>query len=492
MASYTVVIFVALAALGALIAYLGDLVGARLGKRRSTIFGMRPRRSARLIAAIVGAILPLIGLGVATLGSRYARVAVFELRTLMRSREELTGQIDDLQKQVARSEREARDADERATVAEREAETLLEAQEDAQERIGELTTRADDLRTRVDDLTARRGQLEGELEDAQAGLQDAQADLDTAQADLTTTDEDLERKRAEVEKMRGHVERLTTHIRSMDDRLAPLQRRLEDTQSELESRMSRLEVAQQELEDIEARLEQVQRRQELIAERPALFEPGDELIRVVLPADETQDQMESELYEVLHFAGAAAERRGVPEGANGRAVLVVAPIPPWASAEHVPEGMIVRHVASELRTRGADEWVVVVRAFRRLFSDDDTQLAVEFKAAANRLVFHAGEVLDEFAIGSDATALQAFEGIWLRITDKQTSLVRARAIAEGMLPHPDTGNYGSIDLAEIFAAAEAIRAGDDMMLVRVVAAEDTYTRGPLLLDIEVTEAEESP
>ncbi len=492
MASYTVVIFVALAALGALIAYLGDLVGARLGKRRSTVFGLRPRSSARLIAALIGAALPLIGLGVAILGSGYARVAVFELRTLIQRQEDLTGQIAELDRQVQQYGREVHVAERRATVAEREAETLLEAQEDAQERIGELTTRADDLRTRVDDLTARRGQLEGELKDAQANLQAAEADLDTAEVDLRTTDEELASKRAEVKEMRGDVERLTTHIGYIDDRLAPLQRRLEDTQSELESRMSRLEAVQQELEDIEARLEQVQRRQELISERPALFEPGDELIRVVLPADETQDQMESELYELLHFAGAAAERRGVPEGANGRAVLVVAPIPPWASAEDVPEGMIVRHVASELRTRGADEWVVVVRAFRRLFSDDDTQLAVEFKAAPNRLVFHAGEVLDEFAISSDATTLQAFEGIWLRITDKKSSLVRRRAITEGMLTHPDTGNYGSIDLAEMFTAAEAIRAGDDMMLVRVVAAEDTYTRGPLLLDIEVTEAEESP
>ncbi len=86
MATYTIALFVGLAVLGALIAYLGDLVGAALGKRRITLFGMRPRGSARLIAAIVGAILPLLGLGVATLGSQYARIAVFQLRSIIQQR----------------------------------------------------------------------------------------------------------------------------------------------------------------------------------------------------------------------------------------------------------------------------------------------------------------------------------------------------------------------------------------------------------------------
>ncbi len=499
MATYTIVLFVALAMLGALIAYLGDLVGAWLGKRRSTLFGMRPRRSARLIAAIVGAILPLLGLGVATLGSQYARIAVFQLRSIIQQREKLTGEVADLQAQVSDYETRIAEAEERAGDAEAQAAALLVEQAKAEEQIAELTARRDELASQrnelsgqVDDLRKLQDRLQNDLDSAREDLRAAQEKLQIAQSDLRAAQADLSTTQQELDEKRKAVTDLGNQVAVLERELDPMQRRLEATQSELQDRISRLSEAEQQLEDVEAQLEQVLRRHELVASQQPAFEPGDELIRVVIAADETQDQMEADLYELLHLAGAAARRRGAQEGANGRAVIVVAPIPRWAAGSEVPEGMIVRNVASELRTGGADEWVVIVRAFRRFFVGDSGQLAVEFWATPNRLVFHKGEVLDEFTVPSSDTALQAFEKLWLHIANRPTSTVRARAFAAGMLPQPDTGNYGTIDFAQIFRAVDEIRGGDGEMRVRVTAAEDTYTRGPLLLDIEVTPIDESP
>ena len=482
----TVLIIVLLMALGALIAYLGDLTGAWLGKRRSTLFGMRPRRSARLIAAMFGAILPLIGLGVALLGSQYARIAIFQLRSIIQQRQQLTSEVSDLKAQVADYERRVQTAEEHATAAEAEAATLLAAQADAQERITELTGRRDELAARVEDLSTRRDALQSELTAAQRDLAASEADLKGMEANLTTTEQQLAAKLEEVKEKRLRVEQLRLQVEATNRDLASAQGDLAGARDELVGATQELEERQQQLEEIEGRLRQVERREVLIARGEAIYEPGDELIRVVLPARETQDQMEADLTELLYLASAAAERKGIPEGDNGRAVLLVSPWPPWATSgtREVPEPMIVRYVASELRTRGPDEWVVMVRAFRRMVAEDPRQLPVEFKAAANRLVFHAGDVIDEFTISSQATTLQAFERLWLRITGK-TGPVRLRAIAQGMLPHPETGNYGSVDLADIFTAADQVQAGEGMMRVRIVAAEDTYTRGPLLLDIRV-------
>ncbi len=492
MSTYTALVFGALVILGAIIAYLGDVTGAWLGKRRSSVFGLRPRQSARLVAAVIGALLPLLGLMVATIGSGYARIAVFELRQLLQRQEDLQARISDLQSEVTRLDREAAGAGRRADTAEHRAQELEGLREDAERRVGELTERRDELAGRVDTLIRRRGQLEVDLEAAQSDLNAARADLDASEQELNVTQEELDRKRREVEAKRHEVETISHHLEMVSRDLERAQRHLEPTIEHLEATTAELEAREQELASIEQRLEQAWRQQRLIAERPALYEPGEELIRVVLAADETQDQMESDLYELLHLASAAAKRRGVPEGANGRAVVAVAPIPDWAPAEEVPEGMIVRYVASELREGGAEEWVVTVRAFRRLFPGEETQLAVGFRAAPNRLVFSEGEVLDEFLISSGVSSLQAFETLWLRITNPKESRVRARAISEGMLPHPETGSYGSIDLAELFNAAEATRAGEGMMRVRVMAAGDTYTRGPLLLDLEVSAAPEPP
>lgn len=486
MTLYTVLIFVLLAALGAVIAWLGDLTGAWLGKRRSTLFGMRPRRSARLIAALVGALLPLIGLGVAILGSQYARIAVFQLHDILQQRQQLTTEVDELKARIADYERQVQAAEAHAASAEAEAARLLEAQADAQERINVLTARRDELAARVRELLARREELEGRLTTAQSDLHRAEADLKAMEADLSTTAADLEAKRREVEQKRLRVEQLRLQVETIDRDLAATQNALSGAREELAGAKRELERRLQELEESEARLQQVERREVVLATQEAIYEPGDELIRVVLPARETQDQMEADLTELLYLASAAAERKGVPEGENGRAVVLVSPWPPWATAgtTEVPEAMIVRYVASELRSRGPEEWVVMVRAFRRMVAEDLRPLPVEFKAAPNRLVFRAGEVIDEFTISSQATRLQAFERIWQRITDNNGP-VRRHAIAKGMLPHPETGNYGSVELADIFTAAEQVVAGEGLMRVRIVAANDTYTAGPLLLDIEV-------
>ena len=54
---YTVKLFVILAIVGGAIAWLGDVVGARLGKKRSSLFCLRPRQTARLVAVAIGAAL---------------------------------------------------------------------------------------------------------------------------------------------------------------------------------------------------------------------------------------------------------------------------------------------------------------------------------------------------------------------------------------------------------------------------------------------------
>ena len=138
MPKYTVVIFIGLVVIGAIVAWLGDVIGARLGKQRASIFGLRPRQSARLVAVVIGALLPLIGLGVAMAGSEYARIAVLRLDRLLDRQERLTGQVADLQKNVTVQTRAARAAAEKARAAEQEAQRLDEERVKLEGEVDEL------------------------------------------------------------------------------------------------------------------------------------------------------------------------------------------------------------------------------------------------------------------------------------------------------------------------------------------------------------------
>ncbi len=64
------------------VAYIGNMVGRATGRRRLTIFGLRPRHTAHLITVITGMLITIISLGSVLLVSQDARTGLFRLNQL--------------------------------------------------------------------------------------------------------------------------------------------------------------------------------------------------------------------------------------------------------------------------------------------------------------------------------------------------------------------------------------------------------------------------
>ena len=64
------------------IAYVGNLVGRNIGRRRLTLFGLRPRYTAQLITITTGMVITIITVATVLLVSRDARQALFQFRDL--------------------------------------------------------------------------------------------------------------------------------------------------------------------------------------------------------------------------------------------------------------------------------------------------------------------------------------------------------------------------------------------------------------------------
>jgi uncharacterized protein (DUF3084 family) len=64
------------------VAYIGNMVGRATGRRRLTIFGLRPRYTAHLIAVLTGMVITVISLGSVLLVSQDARTGLFRLNEL--------------------------------------------------------------------------------------------------------------------------------------------------------------------------------------------------------------------------------------------------------------------------------------------------------------------------------------------------------------------------------------------------------------------------
>ena len=85
------------------LAVLGDSVGTKYGKKRISLFGLRPKHTSRLITAFTGGFIALGTLVVMSVLSQDVRTALFGMKILQQ-------QMSDLQFQLKRSEENARQA----------------------------------------------------------------------------------------------------------------------------------------------------------------------------------------------------------------------------------------------------------------------------------------------------------------------------------------------------------------------------------------------
>ena len=76
------------------IAYIGNLVGRNIGRRRLTLFGLRPRHTAQVITVVSGMLIALVTLAAVLLVSADARTALFRFRELQAQTARLEGEID--------------------------------------------------------------------------------------------------------------------------------------------------------------------------------------------------------------------------------------------------------------------------------------------------------------------------------------------------------------------------------------------------------------
>ncbi|MFA6449701.1 MAG: DUF3084 domain-containing protein [bacterium] len=79
---FGVAIVVLLIVISGLIAYIGDYVGRKVGKRRVSIFNLRPKYTSIIITIITGALIVSVTLSVLFLFSRTARTSFFGLQKI--------------------------------------------------------------------------------------------------------------------------------------------------------------------------------------------------------------------------------------------------------------------------------------------------------------------------------------------------------------------------------------------------------------------------
>ena len=180
---------IVLAVMGGLIAYLGDKIGSKVGKRKIKLMGLRPKYTSILVTIMTGISIAVVTLGVMSVLSENARVALFGMNKLRQQQHVLEEQRDRL---LAEADKLAREMQEKNNLL-ADNELKLASQEE------QLDGANDRLRLTLLDLEqvqAARDDASAQLGIVQTAFNQANADLATAQGEI----EELEHTKAGLAK----------------------------------------------------------------------------------------------------------------------------------------------------------------------------------------------------------------------------------------------------------------------------------------------------
>lgn len=149
---YGIMLIVVLVLTGGVIAFIGDRLGSKVGKKKLSLFGLRPRHTSILVTIITGILITTVTFGILAIASKDVRTALFgmnklkaELNEKQSMLEEASGALvnvkNDLnttKEEYAKSKKDLKETQEDLEIAQQAAELLRQEQVALQNRNQEL------------------------------------------------------------------------------------------------------------------------------------------------------------------------------------------------------------------------------------------------------------------------------------------------------------------------------------------------------------------
>jgi len=185
---YGLTLIAILAVMGGFIAYIGDKLGTKVGKRRLSLFGLRPKYTSIIVTIITGILIATSTLGILSLASENVRTALFGMQALKAELHSLTNEV---------------------AVQNQELETSRTALEAKTAEYSALTLKVSETSRQLTVISQELATAEAERDAAAASLRQVQEDYAAAQNDLTQARVDIDDLQATKNQLNSRVEELT-------------------------------------------------------------------------------------------------------------------------------------------------------------------------------------------------------------------------------------------------------------------------------------------
>lgn len=149
---------------GGVIAFIGDRLGTKIGKKRLSIFGLRPRHTSIIITIFTGIVITTLTFGVMAAASDNVRTALFGMEKLNRTMQETKNNLENTQADLAMAKSEQEKTDAALQQSKADVDRLNRQQKTLEEEAAKLQSGITELESAKAQLTAKNEELSGSNE----------------------------------------------------------------------------------------------------------------------------------------------------------------------------------------------------------------------------------------------------------------------------------------------------------------------------------------
>lgn len=179
-----ITLILVLALMGGLIAYLGDKLGSKIGKKRLRLFGLRPHDTSVVMTIVSGMLVAALTITVLTVSSKEVRTALFGMKQMRREIASLTTARDQANQELSAQNAKIQELDQKITEATEAAEVARKQEAAAKAQMVQAQAQMQQARADLGALQARYNEASARLQQAQTQVKEAEAARDKLQQDV--------------------------------------------------------------------------------------------------------------------------------------------------------------------------------------------------------------------------------------------------------------------------------------------------------------------
>ncbi|BBA79617.1 hypothetical protein RGRSB_1136 [cyanobacterium endosymbiont of Rhopalodia gibberula] len=227
------ILIAAILILGGLIAALGDRLGTKVGKARLRLWNLRPKDTAIVVTVLTGTLIAGSTLGILFTFSKSLREGLFRLDEILEQLRTAQSDLEKVSREKQDVAQEFRTAQELQNIAQRRLQSINENFKDAKAKLKSVSDQAKKLKKDIQTLLKERK----ELLESKTRLDKQITQL---HEQVRARDEELKKGQKKIAVQNRILQQRQTHLQELETRFKSLENRQNQLQTEIEQRDSKI------------------------------------------------------------------------------------------------------------------------------------------------------------------------------------------------------------------------------------------------------------